>query len=422
MAVAISIIIITLRLRLLRFARNDTHQLSSNKAVVTMNKNLNGLIKFVAAGVIYLGFAVYLFQPHFKNFDKLHYLLVINVCLASLGCYVLSRRWVSVFAGSFFAGAVYGFGPFSLGLTCYHPLASLLAASVPWLFCPAVFWRDQPFTRAWRAPFCKRKAPAFTGVNLSPRGRGWEPGHKARWRWLSWPLSALPFLAILLFFQVSAHYRLFAIPTQTKLQFADLVGLVAPLVSTKRGLALLGFYHIPIAALIMGASMLFAARRFGPMIVFCLGVILALCQPLLNASSISAFGYVFSSVSPIIWLTVPVLCCSVLVGVGMQGLASAGSADRKWILSTAIIMGTFAIVTLLLATKYFQVFAGLAAGYARLFVQTAVMYILGAIAAAIIFFMARAKLRIRTLRWAILASAMAVDIFLGARFIVDRIF
>ena len=49
------------------------------------------------------------------------------------------------------------------------------------------------------------------------------------------------------------------------------------------------------------------------------------------------------------------------------------------------------------------------------------MYIFGAIAVAIIFFMARAKLRIAALRWIILCSAMAVDIFLGARFIVDKI-
>ena len=94
---------------------------------------------FAVAVVIYLGFAVYLYQPHFKNFNKLQYLLVLNACLASLGCFVLSRRWVSSFAGSFFAGALYGFGPFALGLANFHPTAGLLAAIVPWLFCPAVF-------------------------------------------------------------------------------------------------------------------------------------------------------------------------------------------------------------------------------------------------------------------------------------------
>ena len=49
------------------------------------------------------------------------------------------------------------------------------------------------------------------------------------------------------------------------------------------------------------------------------------------------------------------------------------------------------------------------------------MYILGTIAVAIIFFMARAKVRAAALRWVLLCLAVAVDIFLGARFIVDRI-
>ena len=119
-------------------------------------------IRFAAAAVMYAGFAIYLYQPYFKYFDALRYLLVVNVCLASLGCFVLSRRWVGAFAGSFFAGAMYGFGPFALGLAGCHPTAGLLAATVPWLFCPAAF------------------------------------GPKGRWRWLRVPLSALPFLATLL--------------------------------------------------------------------------------------------------------------------------------------------------------------------------------------------------------------------------------
>ena len=339
-------------------------------------------ISFAAAAIVYTGFAVYLYQPHFKNFNKLQYLIVLNACLASLGCFVLSRRWVASFAGSFFAGAIYGFGPFMLGLAKFHPTAGLLAAAVPWLFYPAAF------------------------------------GPKAKLRWLRVPLSALPFLAIITFFQVSVHYRLFAIPTQAKLHLADLPGLVAPLVQlaydkaqfvmTKHSLTLVGFYHIPIAALIMGFSMLLAARRFGIMVLFAIGTVLAFCSSFFN-------------ISPIIWLTIPILCCSVLIGEGIQGLVCAGFADRKWILMTSVIMAVLAIVTLLLASKYFQTFLQLGAGYARLLVLTACMYILGTTAVAIIFFMARARLRIAPLRWVILCSAMVVDIFFGARIIVDKI-
>lgn len=328
--------------------------------------------KFAAAMIIYAAFAVYLYQPYFENFDRFQYLLAANACLASLGCYALSRRWVAAFAGSLFAGAIYGFGPFFLGLGKFHPTAGSLIAAIPWLFCPAAF------------------------------------GAKGKRRWLSLPLSALPFLAILLFFQISPHYRLFSIPIQAKLHLADLAGLLAPLVAAERSMTLVGFYHIPIAAAIMGLSMLLAARRFNIMIIFCLGTILAFCDSFLN-------------ISPIIFLAIPVLCCSVLAGVGIQGFILAGYADRKWVLAAAIISGTLAIVTLLLASKYFQIFLGLADSYARLLVETAKMYILGAITAAIIFFMIRARLRGTFLRQALLCFSLAVDIFVGARFIVDRI-
>ena len=348
-----------------------------------MSKNFD---KFVAAAVMYVGFAIYLYQPYFKRFSPLQHLLVLNACLASLGCFVLTRRWVIGFWASFFAGAIYGFGPFTLGFAGFHPTAGFLAATLPWLFCPAAFY-PAPF----RFSFAKR-----------------QPSPKAGWRCIGWLLSALPFLAILLFFQVSTHYGLFAIPIQAKLDLADLAGLWAPLVMAKRGTTLVGLYHIPIAPLIMGFFMLIAARRLGVMIIFTFGTILAFCDSFLN-------------ISPIIWFAIPVLCCSVLIGAGTQGLVSASFADRKWLLVTAVIMAVLAIVTLLLATKYFQIFAGLGNSYAKLFTRTARMYILGAITVAIIFFMARAKLRIRWLRWVILCSAMAVDIFLGAGFIVDRI-
>ena len=329
--------------------------------------------KSAAAAVVYIGFAVYLYQPYFKNFNGLQYLIVVNVCSASLGCFALSRRWVSGFGGSFFAGAIYGFGPFALGLAGYHPTAGFLAATMPWLFLPAAF------------------------------------GPKGKWQWLRVPLSVLPFLAILLFFSASSHYRLFTVPMQTRLHLTDLLGLVAPLVAAQQGVTLVGFYHVPIAALVMGFSMLFAARRLSVLIIFCLGIVLASCQSLLG-------------VSPIIWLSFPVLCCSIIIGAGLQGLCSAGFADRRWVLMAAVIMVVLSLTTLLLATKYYNIFAGFGSKYARLLVETAKMYILGAIAVAILYFMARAKLRVHWLRWVVLGLVTAVDIFFSARLIVDKIF
>jgi hypothetical protein len=196
---------------------------------------------------------------------------------------------------------------------------------------------------------------------------------------------------------------------QTRLHLADLTGLVAPFVTAQQDITLVGFYHVPIAALVMGFSMLFAARRLSILIIFCLGVILASCQPLLG-------------VSPIIWLSFSVLCCSIIIGAGLQGLCSAGLSDRRWILLSIAFMAGLSIVTLLQATKYFQVFAGFGDKYANLFLADAKMYIAGTVALAVIFFIARAKLRVHWLRWVVLGSATAVDIFFGTRFIVDKIF
>jgi hypothetical protein len=351
--------------------------------------------RFAAAAVIYAVFAVYLYRPYFRGFGSLRLqdLFVANVCLASLGCYVLSRRWVAGFAESFFAGAVYGFGPYVLGLVKFHPTGGFLVAAIPWLFCPAVY------------------------------------GPKGRYKPLRILLSLLPFLAIVLFFQVAARFGLYPIPIKLKLQAGDLTGLLAPLVAAKRSMTLVGFYHVPIAALVMGFCMFavplkglgkgnilqrgrffkdLTVRRFGIVAIFAVATILSFCDSLLQ-------------VSPIIFPAISMLCCSILIGVGMQGLISAGPADRRPVLLAAILLGILAIVTLLFATKYFQVVAGLADGYARLLTATAKMYILGGSVVAILFLIVRAKLRIHPVRQVLLYATMALDMFLGARFIIDTI-
>lgn len=336
----------------------------------------NKYVMFFGAALVYTGFSVYLYQPYLDKFQRFQNLLTINLIFAALGCFILSRRWVCGFIESLLAGALYGFGPFTLSLARYHPTAGLLAASIPWLFFPTVF------------------------------------GPKNRPLWSSALFTAIPFLAIILFFKATVHYRLFAVPAQAGLEPDKIYSLIAPLVAAKQGTTLIGFYHIPIAALIMGFALLIKARRYSVMTVFALGIILSFCAPVNSALE----------VSPIMWLTVSTLCCSIIIGIGLQGFASAGFADRKWILVTAIVMGSLAIVTLLLATKYFQVFLGLGSGYARLFTKEAKIYILGSVAFAIIFFLSRAKLRMHLLREAILFAAIALDVFLGARFIIDGIF
>ncbi|MHC4120480.1 MAG: hypothetical protein ACYSWO_23545 [Planctomycetota bacterium] len=351
-----------------------------------------GLVRFLAAALMYSAFAVYLYQPHFKSFDRWQHLLVVNASLASLGCYLLSRRWVAGFVESFFAGAIYGFGPFTLGLAKFHPTAGLLVAAIPWLFSPAVF------------------------------------GPAGKWRWLRIPLAGLPLLAIFFFFEISARFGLYPIPIRLKLHLADLTGSLTPLIAARRQKTLIGFYHIPIAPLIMGISMFLAPlkllrsggiaqrvrstaglvnRRLGMVIIVCCATALAFCDSYLD-------------ISPIVFFAITTLFCSILAGAGMQGLVSAGPADRKWVLLAAIVMGILAIAALLLATRYFQSFLGIADGYAILLTQAGKMYLLGAIAPAILYFMARGNLRLHPIRLILLCSPIAIDFFLGATNVVDK--
>ena len=330
--------------------------------------------KFAGAALVYFVFATYLYWPYYKGLNALQLrdLFVLSTCLASLGCYVLSRRWVAGFIESFFAGALYGFGTFSLGLLKFHPTAGMLMAIIPWLFYPAVF------------------------------------GPKGKWRWLRVPLALLPFAAVVLFFQVATHFHLYPIPIRLKLHPVDLVSLMAPLVAAKRQMTLLGFYHIPISALTMGFVMLLNARRLNIMIILAVGTVLAFFGPVLD-------------ISPIIWLALSMLCGSIIIGVGMQGLACAGYADRKWIMLSAVVMGILTIFALLLATKYFQIIFGLAAGYARLFLESAKIHLLGAVTMGILFFIVRARLRLKPLRLFLLGSTITMDIFINAAFVIDRI-
>ena len=57
----------------------------------------------------------------------------------------------------------------------------------------------------------------------------------------------------------------------------------------------------------------------------------------------------------------------------------------------------------------------------RLFLQAALIYLIGAVATGIIFLLARQSLRVHWLRWAILCTALGIDIFLSATYIADKV-
>jgi hypothetical protein len=139
------------------------------------------------------------------------------------------------------------------------------------------------------------------------------------------------------------------------------------------------------------------------------------------AGIVLAFCGSFFEVSPVVWLAVPSACLSVVVGEGTEGLIEAGYRDRRWVLAGAVVLLASAVVSLLLCTRCAYVIAGLGLKYTRLFTESAKIYVLGAVAALVVFFMARGKVRALWLRRVLIGAALAVDIVLSARCIVDKI-
>ena len=347
-----------------------------------MSRYSQNVLWSILAALVYGAFAFYLYEPHFDRFSRWQWLLPFGAWAGALGCFILSRRWVVGLLGSLLAGAVYGFGPFLLSLARYHPTVGLLAASVPWLFLPAAY-----MGKKWHGVF----APF---------------------------LCLLPFLVIVLFFRIGAwqDYRLFAAPIQIQPECMDLVGFLAPLAMVNDRDVLVSLYHVPVAPLLLGLALMFRARRFGVLLIVVLGLALTFCRCYLGPAHTAWFG-----ISPILWFSIPLTCLAVLTGVGFQGLVEAGLPDRNWILAIAIALGALAIVALLLAAECFQVFCVFGDGHARLFVEAAKMYLLGAMTVAMIYLVTRLKLKLRLLRQPILAAALALDIFLAARYIIDHI-
>jgi hypothetical protein len=356
--------------------------MSNPKSIQSAIRNPQSEILWPLTAVALYGvFAGYLYWPHLNRLAGWQWLLPVSAWGAALGGYVLSRRWVAGLTGSLLAGLIYGFGPFLLGLAKYHPVSSLLAAGVPWLFVPAA---------------------------VLERKRG---------KWLGRPLWLLPFVVIALFFYLSAGRRLFAAPLQANVCPRDLAGFLIPLTLVSRSAAVLGVYHVPMAALVLGLAMIWKARRYGILLLAATGLVLAFSRSLLNAGSLAWLG-----VSPILWLSIPMVWCAVLCGVGLHGLIEAGPADRGWVLAVAIFLGMLAVIVLLLAAGGFRVFPGLAEGDDRLLLQAAEIYLVGTGATGLIFLLARQNLRLHWLRWAVLCAALGLDIFLGATHVADKVF
>jgi hypothetical protein len=325
------------------------------------------LVPGVAAALLYLALAVYLFGPYMRLRFSSGAAYAMHSVAGAVGCFVLSRRWISSFGGSLFAGAIYGFSPFMLSFAAYHPAAGLPAALLPWMFCPAIYYRARQ---------AKTGAQAVVSVLL----------------------AVLPFVAVAAFFRLSAEAGAFFMPVQVRTGWQHAVGLAIPLWEPVR--FSLSVYHVALPAFGLGMMMYVIVRRMSVLITVAVAVLLSLAGPVF-------------AVPPVFWLAVPMLYAAVLTGLGLQGLAWAGASDRRWIFGCTMIVGAMAILMLVLNAY------GKGGPVLRV---TGLSYSLAAVMTACIFFLTRAKLRWNLFRWILLCGGIAVDIIFSARILVDRFF
>lgn len=325
----------------------------------------------VAAAVLLLAFAGYLFGPHWFGLGGLKILWPVNSVLAAMGCFTVSRRWLSSFDASLLAAVIYGFGPFGLSFVAYHPLAGLSYVAIPWLLCPVVYYRSAGTTRI-------AKTLAVTLLTL------------------------LPFAAILGLFWSAAHYwggPLFLMPKNKLLELSDLWGFVTPMIFISNRFAV-GFYHMPLICILMGLFVFAFSGKETLLVPVMTGIILSLIPPVCN-------------VPPIVWIGFVALFLSICSGLGIQSLALAGKADWFWILACII-------VSLLLAG--FNYLIGQSAPQQALYKHGILLFLVSAAAVGFACALAFLNLRLTLLRWAVLFGACVYDLWATAPALVDSLF
>lgn len=299
--------------------------------------------------------------------------------LASMGVFVLGRRWIQAGPASLLSGALYGFGPALISLARSGPTLALLVAILPWLCCPAVY------VHRW----------------LEAR-----PGPSRQTRWAGYLEAALYLAPFFLIIAILAILRKQALPYPIQLGPFDSLAWLAPCLAAKRGAILSGVYHIPTAALVIGLTMLMKARRWPVIIVFVAALTMATWPPL-------ALGH------PAVWLCLASMWAAVMAGVGTDGLIWAGWPDRRWISVGLLINACLAGCSLgwaFLLTKHdpaypiddlLYVFRMYGAGMAWLALVLAVVLV---------------RERLIGLRQGLAIVAIGIDLVLSSRSIVDTLF
>ena len=322
----------------------------------------------IAAAMLYICFAVYLY-----GYGEYFVLCGLYTTTAAWGTYFISKRWISNWTPSFFAGAVYGFGPFALSFELFHSLAGLSFAMVPWLLLPAVYWHKGKTPDAFR--FCIRAL-----------------------------LTLLPFGGIVLLFWVTAqpwagpNFLMSKALCMTVKDFADLIfplhksGCIVPF----------GLYHCPLILALMGVFVYIKLQRIALLIPIAAGLVLSFWEPVFQ-------------VTPIVWAAFPILFLSLLCGVGFQAMVSAGKADSKWVMTCGVFASVLAAFFGAMAIRIIDPFR-------TTFEVTALIYTLTAVGVWITLFFIHAFPRQHTPRWLLLTAVMMVDLLYSAHYLTDQLF
>jgi len=323
--------------------------------------------RFVLAAAIYTVFAVWLFGPYMQAISGLKYFFIVNCILASIGVYILSLRWTYSFCASLLAGAVYGFGPFAISFLAYHPFAGVVFAILPFTFLPAAFinkWTN------FKPPKSTIAAGAF---------------------------CILPFAFTMLAFEIAARLYLVPVPLQTITQFKSFMAIIFPFFARADAFPV-GFFHLPLAALVIGLAIFIKNRRIGSKILILIALTASFYKPILN-------------VPPVFWLSIPVVVCSVMIAAGFQAIIITGKGDWKWIAAASAVSIAAAVSAFILA-----------AGSQDFFIESAKLHTLAALALLTILFITRAGLALHKTRLVILLAAVSVDIIITAVLLMRSVF
>jgi hypothetical protein len=336
----------------------------------------------IPALLVYIAFSVYLSWPHWSGWQGSQKVLPLCWCVGAVGVFQLSRRWTRSWIGALFSGGLYSFGPLALYTAQFHEAGACIVAVIPWLLCP------------W----------AYSHLVVS-RKKAWLS------RGASIGFFIVPFVFVAVLFRILAQYHLFLMPVHVgQLSRQEWLGLTAPLVMARHGDLFWGLYHVALGGVILGVGQVLKERCWGLALALAAALVVALWEP---------WPDVFQ-VCPLIWWLFPQILLCICVGIGISLLLRGGRADRRWVLGGAVWLIGLGVMMLLRSADYFDFVLWFGFPYARLFVTTGKLYVLGAVGFGLIYVLMNFRKRFLWLRAILVCLILGCDVFLCASYIVDR--